>query len=514
MTSTIAVAAPPTITSLYPAGVQRGTTRTLAVRGSLKTRPLSAWCSRGDFTLALADDKDELTVTVPAESAPGAVWIRLSNAEGASDLYPLLVGLLPEMAEAEPNNRRQEATRIERLPVTVDGSLHKAAEVDLFSVSLTAGQQLVAAIESREPLGTPADMVLQIVSAEGYVREQNDDYAGFDPLATYTARADGTVLIRVLSFPASPDSSIRFAGGEDYVYRLTLTAGPFCSHVVGPVDPAAATAAQPVGWNLPLNPGDLNTVPGIHWNRPERRLAGAPEPMSAAPRTLSEAPETDWSRPIVGKIAQPGEVDHFKLTAQKAKKVYLTIEAHSVGSRLDPVLQIIDAEGKLHKESDDDSREDRDISTNWEPSADRDYWVTVRDRFGHGGSDYVYRLAAAERTPSVELTVEADRFVLGRKEPLELPVKINRIAGYKEPLKVAVEGLPEGVTCAAVASESEGDSAKQVKLKLEVGENPGWNGPIRILARRGDETAAVATAGTRVPQTRSDQIWLTVAPLP
>ena len=72
------------------------------------------------------------------------------------------------------------------------------------------------------------------------------------PLLTFTAPREGSYLVRVFCFPEKPNSSIRFAGGADYVYRLTLTAGPFIDFTM-PLAVQRGTAVDVAfrGANLP-----------------------------------------------------------------------------------------------------------------------------------------------------------------------------------------------------------------------------------------------------------------------
>ena len=44
---------------------------------------------------------------------------------------------------------------------------------------------------------------------------------------TFQAPDDGTYVVRLFAFPSVPDASVRFAGGERFIYRLTLTTGAF-----------------------------------------------------------------------------------------------------------------------------------------------------------------------------------------------------------------------------------------------------------------------------------------------
>src|SRR5207253_2668720 len=80
----------------------------------------------------------------------------------------------------------------------------------------------------------------------------NDDDQGLDPLLAVPAPADGTYLVRLVAFPSTPDSSIAFAGGDAFIYRLTLTTGGYLTYgyplAVARSDPGAVEAH---GWNIP-----------------------------------------------------------------------------------------------------------------------------------------------------------------------------------------------------------------------------------------------------------------------
>src|SRR5262249_51551625 len=104
---------------------------------------------------------------------------------------------------------------------------------------------------------------------------QNDDAPDRDPLLVFTAPADGSYLVRVFAFPAEPDSRIGFAGGDAYIYRLTLTTGGFLDHLYplsvarsapGPVEIEAA------GWNIAAAARRLlvETGPAPDPDHPER----------------------------------------------------------------------------------------------------------------------------------------------------------------------------------------------------------------------------------------------------
>jgi hypothetical protein len=86
------------------------------------------------------------------------------------------------------------------------------------------------------------------------VLEENNDNHGLDPQIVFAAPKDGIYVLRVFAFPSVPDASIRFAGGDTYVYRLTLTTSGFADHAF----PLAAmrgvaTEVAVLGWNIPVD---------------------------------------------------------------------------------------------------------------------------------------------------------------------------------------------------------------------------------------------------------------------
>src|SRR5439155_26317331 len=96
---------------------------------------------------------------------------------------------------------------------------------------------------------------------ESFVATQNHDAVGLDPQIAFTATRRGPYLVRLFAFPATPDSGIRFAGGDDYIYRLTLTTGPFIDHALPLAAPREESQVALGGWNL--EPGAAAIVPPL-----------------------------------------------------------------------------------------------------------------------------------------------------------------------------------------------------------------------------------------------------------
>ncbi len=212
----------PKVDGLFPAGAQRGQTVTISASGTLKPWPVNFWIDDPQIKITAGDQAGAIRFDIGADVAPGAKLVRLFNAAGSSSLVPFVVGTLAERVEQEPNDDRAKAERLDT-PVTINGRLGAAGDVDVFALSLRAGQTLVAAVEANWPLGAPMDAVLQLLSVDGFVLQQENDSPRLDPRLVFTAPSEGTFLVRLFAYPATATGSIQLAGGDRFIYRLTLT---------------------------------------------------------------------------------------------------------------------------------------------------------------------------------------------------------------------------------------------------------------------------------------------------
>lgn len=523
LTSTV-LADAPTVTSLFPRGATVGSNVEVTVSGKLSQPGTAAWCSNPAVKVVIPESGDKATIEVPSDAAPGLAWIRFHNADGATGPLPFVIGRLPEINETEPNNELQKAQSIDG-PVVVNGKLASNGDVDVTAVSLKKDQTLIAAVEANWRLGSPVDMVVQIVSASGAVVGQVDDDRGFDPLIAFTAPADGTWYVRTFGFPATPNSSIRFSGGAEYAYRLTLTTGPFVNHSV----PAAVShesddTVRLVGWNLPeelQQPVTPQLEPVFQLAHPllpqpvDIELVSGPVAVAAEPCDRSSPLVVESGTTVCGVIDKADDEDSIRFPATKGQKLMFRVESRALGHPLDPVLRVYDSAGALVTESDDTTRDVFDPALKFTAKADGEYTVSIRDRFNHGGWRYAWRMHVEDLKPSVGLTVKADRFVLPADKPLEIPVTIARNDGFNEEIVVGVTGLPDGITADPVKSEAKGDSAKSVTLKVtRSGDAKPFNGPVEISTTTATGEAVKATAALTTFRTTTDQIWLTVVPKP
>lgn len=488
--ATFVLAAPPKLNYLYPAGARRGQTAPVTASGEFSTWPLVIWADRPGVVATCDKEKGKLNIEVAVDAVPGIYWLRLTDGEGASPPRPFIVGTLPEIAETEPNDAPDKPQVVEPR-IVVNGKLGRSGDADGYRVELKRGQTLVASAQANSILGSPLDGVIQVCElverpyttgqtrvVEAYVAVQSHDAVGLDPQLAFTAPKDGPYLVRLFAFPATPDSSIRFAGGENFVYRLTLTTGALVDHALPLALPREGGRVWLGGWNLWDNVAAI-TVPAartaadpltppdgpVEWVWHAESAGAAPlvridqgYSVTSQVNDLLHPQEVLLPVTISGRLSAPGDVDVFAVHAKKDEKLRLRVAAKALGFQTDATLAVLDDSGKIVAEADDTGRDDRDPQLDFTAPADGRYRLLVRDLAGRGDARMVYRLTIEPVRPDFSLALSADSFVLEAGKPLEIPVNITVRDGLREAIEFHALNLPHGVTAEPVKFQPTGDT--------------------------------------------------------
>ncbi len=522
-----ASAAPPTLNYLFPAGAQRGTTAAVTAGGSFDRWPVKGWASHAGIVVTSAKEKGQLSIAVAADVPPGTHWLRLYDEQGASALRPFVVGTLPEVMEEEPNDDPKKPQVLPSSTVVVNGRLARTGDVDCFAVHLRKGQTLIASVDANRTLGSPMDAILQIVSADGFVLQENNDYHDLDPQLALQAPADGMFIVRTFAFPANPDSSIRFAGGEQYVYRLTLTTGGFIDFTMPLAVERPGMDVRVYGWNIAPDAHLLRTVPTedpgfVRVFHP--RLANALVlPVVSHPSIGRHASDIIlqpvWSLPVTvtGRLGDSGWPSGCIFEAKKGQRVHVRVESRDLGYLLDSVVTLTDPSGKLVARVDDAGsprRGSRDPELDFVVSQDGSYTAHVRDLHGKGGSGYAYRLTIALAEPTYTLTVPSDRFTGAPGKPVDVAVAIDRQNGFAGVVDLRAEGLPNGAKAEVVQPPAARAGAKTLTLRLSCSDPV--SAPFRIVGRAPELPGPERRARAGLPGLNSAtaELWLTIPPPP
>ena len=517
------------VTHLVPSGGQQGKTVEVVLRGTLNGGDKrTTWSSHPGLVVSFGKKADRVQIAIKGDVPPGRHFLRFANAGAASALLPFVVSPIAEVNEKEPNGKLPEAQKLEGVARVINGVLSETRDVDVFEVSMKAGQTLVASMMANTELGSPMDGLLQVVSEKGFVVAQDDDSLGLDPFVAFTAPTDGRFFVRTFAFPSKTNSTIGLASGGDFVYRLTITTGPYVDFTI----PSAFSTKTPgqlavKGWNLPKEQQQWAIDPksnGVNghffrqgWNNTVSLKAvthGVATELEPNGRNKPQAVSVPTT--LSGAIGADKDRDVFEIDAKKGATLDIAVESRRLGFPLDPVIRVSDSTGKILKETDTRSADKIDEAISWTPPKAGKFRVEIRDLFDHGGTRFVYRLTIQPQPVTVSATVDKDVWALEGEKPLEVKVAINRSGGFDKAVRLELENSIEGVVAKPVTSEPKGATAKTVTLKLQKKEGAKvvHGGLLKIVGRVEGvaEPVTIATAPVSRLSDRTEYLWLIVKP--
>ena len=528
-----ALAKPPSVTSLFPAGAKRGSTVEVTAAAAPEPWPSEAWTSHAGIKFEpIKDKKGTFKTSIAADTPVGPHLVRFFNADGSSQPRMFFVGLADETAEVEPNDKLDDAQFLENTPVVVNGRLDKTGDVDAFAFRANKGDWIVAQCYAYS-IDSPVDAFLHLHDESGSKVAFAPDTQNLDPLLAWQAQKTGTYTLTFAGLIFPFNSTARFHGSAHTVYRMTISTGPFArnTYPLG-VMRGSKTPVHLVGWGFEKQQAAqaavVNTATsGITAWVPATGLAapvpvivgGLPGHRETEPNNSAESALTlAWPSAIHGHISEPDDEDRFGIEAVKGDKLRLLLRASEFNSALDPVLCIEDARGK-QLARDDDSGERQDAKLNWTAPADGTYFLAVSDLIRSGGNAHFYRLEIDRVTPNLNATFTPDRLVVEAGKSAEATVTIGFADGYKGTPAVVVRGLPDGVSAQIPATEKGG--AVKVKFVAAESAKPA-NVPVTLLVVE-PGTATSRTATTPIGMDKAggerlinsiDHLWLTIKAKP
>jgi hypothetical protein len=516
---------PPVASYLFPAGGQRGTKVELRVGGlflhqscrfemlgpgveaskELK-RTRTRWFEGPLLPLPDSQQPEDYpkdmagTIQIAPDAELGLRRARLWTAEGAASGLLFQVGDLPEIVEEEIDGDPVPVGV--KLPVTINGRIFPRQDVDVWAVTLQKGQTVSCDVYAAR-LGSPLDSLLEIVDPSGRVIAENDDAFGADSFVRFTAASDGKYQVRI--------RDANFKGGQAYVYRLTLTAGPYIDHVF----PLGAkrdskTRIQLSGQGMPNDAVEVEVPKDAPRPFVYRYTAGEAR-SNPILLDVDDLPEYAENKPLTipcvanGRIKQPGDIERWAFSAKKGEALLFELRAAQLGSPLQGVLTVCDAAGKELARAEATGAQ-LDPSLTFTAPADGEYTVRVAERFrNRGGPAFAYRLRLTPPPPpGFKLQLAADAVTVPRGGQAKLKVTAERLGGFAEAIPLTVEGLPVGVKAnpATIAAKQ---NAADIVLVADKGAAVD---AARITVRGADHTA---TFGGARGQPETDAVLLAVA---
>jgi hypothetical protein len=267
-----------------------------------------------------------------------------------------------------------------------------------------------------------------------------------------------------------------------------------------------ANALKPFGWNIPQDAPELSFSLGAI-DSPDGIVPAGKRQLFAlegyAGHVLlgvsSQKPQVDrradrqeemlLSIPasVSGRLPESG-MQAYDFEAKKGSAIEVELTSRSLGYALDSVLTILDSTGKQLVRVDDVSKA-IDPRLSWTSPADGRYQIVVSDLNMTRSDQNFYHLTVAPQSPGFRVTAKTNIARGKINEPLEVPLSIERLGGFTEPIEFDVMGLPPSLVGTLPKSEPKGDSAKQVKLIFKATEP--FNGPLQIKAKGGSQSHSV-----------------------
>lgn len=493
--TSLSLSAQPSITSIAPDWIQRGTALNVTISGNnlgavtgfvfsgesglsaaviLETNPppaVTVESSTKSIAVAATSGRDgnkqlRARVTAASGASLGVREVRALGPNGISSPLNIMVGAVPQIPEVEPNNSIAQAQAIP-LPSVIAGVINTATEIDHFRIKARKGDQLVLEVVAQRE-GSPLDSTLAILDATGKELARNEDARGFDSLLEFTAPDDGDYIVQLRDF--------EYRGGGNFKYKLFAGVLPYVDYIF----PFGGRRGKPVqisvvGRNIQgAEKMTLNIDPNAPIGRQEIRLntpRGLSNPIQFDVQNVAEFMETEpnnfvtnanaVSIPVFinGRIGQPRDVDRFKFKATSDQKITCGVEARRFGSMLDALLAVYAGDSLLAQNDDADGV---DARIEFDAKKDTEYTVTLRDLTDRGGENFAYRLGllpTAAAAAGFVAKYYPDAIRLNRDGRTHVRCEVAR-SGFDAPVRFVARNLPEGVSAEPIvipAGRTEGD---------------------------------------------------------
>ena len=291
----------PLVNTAYPLAVSAGS-----------AAPLQA--------VGVAGDLPAVKVTPEAAEA-GRRWLaaRADNAAGskaAAGLAAYEVSPLPEALEREPNDEADaKSGEPFSIPGGWNGRFDTPGDRDHFVFEAKKGQRIVFKGHARE-LGSPADLFLRILQADGKKLAEVDDTGTSEGTLTFTVPADGRYLLSV--------EDLLRAGGPAYTYRVE----------VEPYQPSFTLALDADRFTAPQGGVFVTKITATRagYDGPiTLSLRGAPEGIKLADNVIAEKKNDTTMRVTLPDSVPAGTLLTFSIVGQgQLKEQELSSPANSL----------------------------------------------------------------------------------------------------------------------------------------------------------------------------------------
>ena len=312
---------------------------------------------------------EEVTIEVEAASKAriGLARFRLLTDAGTTNASTVSVepffGSRPEI---EPNDGIPEVLLPDPYvipPTIITGRINKPGDEDYLSFSGVAGNEMVFHVSAAE-IGSSLRWRLELYDSTGQRLAQRSILdSDLHPVLAYRIPSDGKYALKI--------SDIEWGGGESHFYRVKIGDYPYLTGVypLG-VRRDATTEVHLRGYNLysqrnltvegkptyeAMARADLQ--PELEAGESQNRLALAVSEFAEMEEQqggsdFASAMQLTIPSTVNGRVsgfttnAQKPDEDYYRFHARKGQRYVIEVEAQRLGSPLDAVVEILDAEGQ------------------------------------------------------------------------------------------------------------------------------------------------------------------------
>ena len=417
-----ALAASPDLQNTIPRGGQRGSEVKVTLMGNrLDDAEELLFHSPGISVkdLKVIDTrKVEATFVIAPDCRLGEHHVRVRCRSGISYARNFWISQFPNVAEVEPNDDFEAPQAID-LNVTIEAEA-KPEETDYYKVTAKKGQRLSVEIE-----GLRINNIRNNIAIDPFV-------AILDKNRFELASADGSALLK-------QESIVSVIIPEDGEYTIEVRdsayqgRGRYRAHIgtfprPTAVFPAGGKAGSEVEFSMLGDvKGTFKTKATLPQSTPEGTygvLAGHEGQFPPSPNRvrisdfdnvleqepnnsstqMKEAPAPALPLAFNGILETEGDIDYFRFSAKKGQRFRMRVYANTIGSPVDPVLNLYDSAMKSLGGS-DDADGSKDSRVDFNVPADGEYLVRVKDMLNRGGPDFVYRIESEVRKPVLDVTM-------------------------------------------------------------------------------------------------------------
>jgi hypothetical protein len=496
-------------------------------------------------------------VTIGGDVPVGLYEVRAQGKYGMSNPRSFDVNTLAETLETEPNNNADEAGAI-TTPTVLNGQINGATDVDWFQVAVTANERVLFRCETRR-IDSLLDSVVTVFGADGRQLAESRDGYDYDPLIDLTATQDETWLVRVTDsqYRGGPNYVYRMTvGAVPHVDFAFPPAGPAGTTAKFTLYGRNLPGGKPSEFSVEGRPleqldieaalpqlGEMRPAEGVRIDADQAGLTAISYRLdaggilanpillcSAAATAVTEAADNNDTPETAQVLTVPCEVagrlypqrdrDWYSFMATQGQRFTIEVLSHRLGLSTNPSLVIQqvttndagEEQVRLLANLNDPGTPDgghRFDNRTYDPvyeftaPADATYRLLVQDGYSALRNDprLIYQLSVHGKHPDFSVVAvpgsDSGGLLLRKGGRDTLRVVVLRRDGFDGEVRVAAEGLPEGVTSSEIIIPGANSGGTLILTTAE--DAPAAIAQIRVTAKamlNGEEVTRVARAGT------------------